>query len=117
MALIKRLLLLLIVLCGLVLGVWFSVENAQPLQVTLLGFSLPSLSAGVWLALVLLLGAVLGYVVSIFPVLKLKNDNMSLSRKLKRRDREIEKLRKRSAQSSRSNGNASKGTSMTSLAE
>ncbi|MGH1371029.1 MAG: LapA family protein [Cellvibrionaceae bacterium] len=113
MTLIKRLLLLLVLLCGLILGVWFSVENAQPVQVTLLGFSLPQLSVGVWLTAVLLLGAVLGYVISVFPVLKLKNENMSLHRKLKRRDRELEKLRKLPVKSASS----SKGSSLTSLSE
>ncbi len=117
MALIKRLLLLLVLLCGLILGVWFSVENAQPLAVTILGFSLPKFSVGVWLTAVLLLGAVLGYVISAFSALKLKNENMSLNRKLKRRDREIEKMRKRSVQASRSSGGAGKGASMTSSTE
>lgn len=112
MTLIKRLLLLLVLLCGLILGVWFSAENAQPLSVTALGFALPEFSVGVWLTAVLFLGAILGYLISVFPVLKLKNENMSLNRKLKRRDRELEKLRKLPVKQA-----ASKGSSLTSLSE
>ncbi len=117
MALIKRLIILLVLLCGIVLGVWFSAENAQPLSVTALGFPMPELPVGIWLTGVFLLGTGLGYVISVISTLKLKNHNLSLSRKLKRRDRELEKLRKLPVQSSRSAGVATQGSSMTSLAE
>lgn len=117
MALIKRLLILLVLLCGVVLGVWFSAENAQPLSVTALGFAMPELPVGLWLTGVFLLGTGLGYAVSVISTLKLKNHNMSLSRKLKRRDRELEKLRKLPVQSSRSAGTVTKGSSMASLTE
>ncbi len=117
MNLIKRLLLLLIILIGIVLGVWFSADNPQALTVVALGFPLPQLPAGIWLLLMVLIGAVLGYLVSVMPALKLKNENMSLKRKLKRRDRELEKLRKLPLKPARSGGSVAKGTSLTSVSE
>lgn len=116
MVLIKRLILLAVIILGLILGIWFSAENTQPLSVVFLGFPLPEWPAGIWLTFILLLGACLGYLVSLMPALKLKNENMSLQRKLKRRDREIEKLRKLPLQSSRST-KAAKGKALSTVSE
>lgn len=94
MALIKKLVMLVVILLGLILGVWFSAENPQLLTVTVLGFALPQIPAGILLCGVLVIGTALGYVISVLPVFQLKNDNLSLRRKLKRRDKELERLRK-----------------------
>jgi len=94
MALFKRLLLLCLVVLLLVLGLWFSSENTAQVAVKLLGFPVPEVALGVLLLAVLLLGAVLGFVVSLLPLLRLTNRNLSLARKLKRRDLELERLRK-----------------------
>ncbi|NIB42074.1 DUF1049 domain-containing protein [Pseudomaricurvus alkylphenolicus] len=94
MSLIKKLLLISAVVLGLILGVWFSVENSAPLSVVLLGMPMPALSSGIWITGALLLGAGLGYLVSWFATLPLKNENLSLKRKIKRRDKELERLRK-----------------------
>jgi len=114
--LIKRLILLVVLLLGLIVGIWFSAENAQPLAVMFMGFQLPEWPAGIWMSSVLLLGACLGYAVSLLPALKLKNENLSLRRKLKRRDKEIEKLRKIPLQSSGSS-KAAQGKSLGAVSE
>lgn len=91
---IKILLLLFSVSVALILGVWVSLDNPQPVTVVLLGFSMPEIALGVLMTGVLLCGAVLGFVFSLMPTLRLKNENLSLKRKLKRRDKELERLRK-----------------------
>lgn len=94
MALLKRLLLLCLVVLLLMLGLWFSSENTERVAVLLLGFPMPEVALGVLLLVVLLFGAVMGFVMSMLPLLRLTNRNLSLSRKLKRRDLELERLRK-----------------------
>jgi len=94
MAWFKRLALLLLVVALLLLGLWFSAENTARVAVVLLGFPMPDVAQGVLLLVVLLLGAVLGFVMSVLPLLRLTNRNMSLARKLKRRDLELERMRK-----------------------
>ncbi len=94
MAFLKKLLILLMLLVGLALGIWFSIDNPQKVTVTLLGFPLPAVSLGVMIFGVFALGTALGYVISLWPVLGLKNHNLSLKRKLKRRDKELERLRR-----------------------
>jgi|GEM_PF-305346 len=94
MALFKRFVLLLLVVLLLALGLWFSSENTGRVVVLLLGFPAPEVALGVLLLSVLLLGAVLGFVMSLLPLLRLTNRNLSLARKLKRRDLELERLRK-----------------------
>lgn len=91
---IKKIVVLLILVCGLVLGVWFSTENTQPLSIVLLGFPMPAVSSGVLICGVLLAGAIVGYLVSLVAGLKTRNDNLSLKRKLNRLDKELERLRK-----------------------
>jgi uncharacterized membrane protein YciS (DUF1049 family) len=94
MAWFKRLALLLLVVALLLLGLWFSAENTARVAVVLLGFPMPEVAQGVLLLAVLLLGAMVGFVASVLPLLRLTNRNMSLARKLKRRDLELERLRK-----------------------
>ncbi|MBU3071650.1 LapA family protein [Aestuariicella sp. G3-2] len=94
MAFVKKIVLLLILLAGLVVGVWFSTDNTQMVTVSLLGFSAPAMPLGLLICGVFALGTGLGYLVSLLPVLSLKNHNLSLKRKLNRRDKEIERLRR-----------------------
>lgn len=91
---IKGFLFLVLALSALVLGVWISVDNPQQVTVVLLGFSMPQIALGLLVTGVLLCGAVLGFVFSLAPTLKLTNENMSLKRKLRRRDKELKRLRK-----------------------
>lgn len=94
MALVKKVLLLLVLIAGLIIGIWFSTDNMQAVSVSLLGFSLPAMSLGLLVCGTFVLGTGLGYLVSLWPVLALKNHNLSLKRKLKRRDQELERLRR-----------------------
>ncbi|WP_439136318.1 LapA family protein [Pseudomaricurvus sp.] len=94
MALVKKIVLLLVLVAGLVVGVWFSTDNTQMVNVSLLGFGMPAMSLGLLICAVFALGTALGYVISLLPVLSLKNHNLSLKRKLNRRDKEIERLRR-----------------------
>lgn len=91
---LKRIFWLFIILSLLLVGLWFSSENVQPVEVVLLGFSMPKMNVGVLLPLVLLLGALLGFVLSLGPLARLQNRNLSLQRKLGRRERELQSLRK-----------------------
>lgn len=91
---IKKIMMLVILIIGLVLGVWFSTENTLPVQVMLLGFPMPTLSLGLLVCGVLLAGAVVGYLLSLLSAVRLRNDNLSLKRQLSRRDKELERLRK-----------------------
>ena len=91
---IKKIVLLFILVAGLILGVWFSTENTQSVDIVLLGFPMPAVSSGVLVCGVLLLGAIVGYLVSLLSALKTRNRNLSLKRQLNRRDKEIERLRK-----------------------
>lgn len=96
MAWLKKLLILIVLLSGLILGVWFSTENTQPISVLLLGFPMPAVSAGVLLCGVLLLGAVIGFVVSLISGIKLRNEKLLLKRRLARCEKELDRLRKAS---------------------
>ena len=91
---VKALLALILLMAALVLGVWISVDNPEPVSLTLMGFSLPAVAQGVLVTGILLLGAVLGFLISLIPTLKITNDNLSLKRKLKRRDKELGRLRR-----------------------
>ncbi|GAA5316961.1 MAG: hypothetical protein AseanaTS_21650 [Candidatus Pelagadaptatus aseana] len=91
---LKALLVLALVIVALVLGVWISVDNPQPVSLVLMGFSLPPIAQGVLITGVLMLGAILGFVISLIPTLKITNENLSLRRKVRRRDKELGRLRK-----------------------
>ena len=90
----KALLLLLIVLVAVGLGGWLSVDNPQSVALILFGIDLPQMSLGVLVLGILLLGAISGFCVSLMPMLTVSNQNASLKRKLKRRDKELERFRK-----------------------
>jgi uncharacterized membrane protein YciS (DUF1049 family) len=90
---LKRVLLVFLVLVTLVVGYWFNTENSQMVGLTLFGLSLPTSSLGVVTCLTLLVGGALGFFAGLLPILRLTNENLSLKRKLKRRDTELTKLR------------------------
>lgn len=90
---LKRAFWVVLIFTTMAVGYWFNTENTQDVSLTLFGFALPASSLGVMVCLTLLLGSVLGFVVSLLPILRLTNENLSLKRKLKRRDAELTKLR------------------------
>ncbi|BFM16516.1 hypothetical protein R50073_26990 [Maricurvus nonylphenolicus] len=90
---LKRVFWVVLILATMAVGYWFNTENTQDVNLTLFGFVLPASSLGVIVCLTLLLGGVLGFFASLTPILRLTNENLSLKRKLKRRDAELTKLR------------------------
>jgi uncharacterized integral membrane protein len=90
---LKRIFWVLLLFTAMAVGYWFNTENTQAVNLTLFGLALPASSLGVMICLTLLLGGVLGFVASLMPILRLTNENLSLKRKLKRRDAELTKLR------------------------
>lgn len=99
MAWLKKLLILIVLISGLILGVWFSTENTQPVSVLLLGFPMPEISAGVLIAGVLLMGAIVGYLISLISSIKLRNEKIFLKRRLARSEKELDRLRKAAVKS------------------
>lgn len=82
---------LAIVVMGL--GWWISSENEQMVSPTLMGVPLPSWNLGVWLFIMLLVGGVLGYLLSLLSYLKIRSRSLAVQRKLNRCEQEVAKLR------------------------
>ncbi|HEY8384958.1 MAG TPA: LapA family protein [Porticoccaceae bacterium] len=61
----KKLLTGLVLLIFIFLGVWTAQDNAQLVDVTLLGFDVGSLSLGLWLVLSFLAGVVIALVATL----------------------------------------------------
>lgn len=84
---------IILLLFAFLIGIWFALENAQVVPVTLLGFNLPSLSLGVWLLLFTVLGMLLGMIVSLLPVFRLRRQLRAKDRQLVRCEKELKQLR------------------------
>ena len=67
---LKKLLLFAAIVLCLFLGLWTAQDNAQPVDVRLLGFSLPSLSLGLWLLIMLGMGVILGILASLPAIVR-----------------------------------------------
>ena len=105
MQLVRKFAILVVGALGLLLGIWFCVENSQPLVLKVYGFSAPELPVGLIVTLALLTGALLGYIMSLPWLLRTRNRIRSLNRKLRRRDKELERLRGAAAVTPASNNN------------
>lgn len=90
---ILRWLKIALLVLAFLLGLWFALENAQAVPVTLMGLNLPSLSLGVWLLIFTALGTLLGIVVSLFSVLRLRRQLRAKERQLTRCEKELKQLR------------------------
>lgn len=90
---LKILLTGLFILAVLGLGWWFGSENTELVRPTLFGIPLRAWSLGTWLSLMLLIGSVLGYLISLLSYARIKGQNLNLQRKLQRREQEVAKLR------------------------
>ncbi len=90
---VLRWLKIALLVLAFLLGLWFALENAQVVPVTLMGLSLPSLSLGVWLLVFTALGTLLGIVVSLFSVLRLRRQLRAKERQLTRCEKELKQLR------------------------
>lgn len=77
---IKNILMWALILLGIFVGIWIALDNSQVVEVQLLGFSLPSMSLGLWLVIVFVAGVLLGLLASL-PMIA---TSRSESRRLKR---------------------------------
>lgn len=90
---IKAILAVVIAVLVMGLGWWISSENSQIVSPKLMGLQLPSWNLGVWLFIVLLVGGVLGYLLSLLSYLKIQSRSLAIQRKLNRCEQEVAKLR------------------------
>lgn len=90
---IKAILAVIIAILVMGLGWWISSENSQIVSPKLMGLQLPSWNLGVWLFITLLVGGVLGYLLSLLSYLKIQSRSLAIQRKLNRCEQEVAKLR------------------------
>lgn len=90
---ITRLLKISLVLIALLLGILFTVDNAQQVSLTLFGFQLPSAKLGAWLLLAFVLGVTIGFLFSLWPYFAAKQKLLLQERQIKRSEKELNKLR------------------------
>lgn len=93
MKLIKSLLTLVLVLILLLLGVWFTLRNQQPIPLDLLFIKLPDNSLALWLILSLIVGVVMGVLLMVPKLTGYKAKLMSYERQLKQQTEELHKVR------------------------
>jgi uncharacterized membrane protein YciS (DUF1049 family) len=75
------------------LGWWISSENSQMVSPTLVGVQLPSWNLGVWLFIMLLVGGIVGYLLSLPGYIRIRGHVLAVQRKLNRCEQEVAKLR------------------------
>ena len=87
--LVGALFLIAIVVVGMVV----SADNDQIVQPVFIGFHFPQATLGVWLFVALLVGGILGFIVSIVSAFKNLGQKARLARKLKQCEQELNQLR------------------------
>lgn len=90
---IKRIILVIVFVVALVLSITFTSENSQPISVVFFGAALPELQLGLWLMLTLLLGGIVGLLLSFLPLLWGKQTTRAKERKIQQLEKEINQLR------------------------
>lgn len=93
---ITRWLYVVILLVALLFGFLFTLENALPVSVTLLGITLPEWELGIWLLVTLCLGVATGFVVSVLPSWSQGHKLAALKRRNAELEREVQLLRSQS---------------------
>ncbi len=93
MKIIKSLFTLVLVLALLLLGIWFTLRNQQPIPLDLLFLKLPENSLALWLILSLIIGLVLGILLMLPRSAGQKAKLLSQDRQLKQQKEELHKLR------------------------
>jgi len=93
MAKIKALLAVILTIMVAGLGWWISSENSQLVSPYFLGLQLPSWNLGAWMLIMLLIGGLSGYVLSLLSYMKLMNRARTLRRDLARCEQELTQLR------------------------
>jgi putative membrane protein len=77
----------------LVYGVLFSVQNTAQVPLDLLFLQLPEMRLALWIVLAFMVGGLIGIAVSTVGLIRLKSDLVSMRRKLKRSEKELNTLR------------------------
>ena len=90
---IKRILLLLIILAAVILGFKFSIDNGQPVQLLFFGWQLPDIPLGVWVLCALLLGYLLGLLLSFVPNAFNRRSLTMKDNKIQRLEAQLQKVR------------------------
>lgn len=93
MKLIKSLFSLVLLLALLLLGVWFTLRNQQPVPLDLLFVKLPENSLALWLILSLITGLILGLLLMLPWLARYKAKLLGNERLLKQQKEELHKLR------------------------
>lgn len=93
MKLIRSLFTLVLILALLLLGIWFTLRNQQPIPLDLLFIQLPENSLALWLILSLITGLVLGVLLMLPKLASYKARLISHERQLKQQKEELHKLR------------------------
>lgn len=89
----KRLILIVFFLVAIILGIIFTSENDMTVSVLLLGYELPDLQLGLWLLVCLLLGSLIGLVLTLIPRLRHTQQLASKDRKINALQKELNALR------------------------
>jgi putative membrane protein len=90
---VKRLLVLIFLVCVLFFGVLFSIQNTDQIALDLLLVQLPEQRLSLWVLLSFALGGVVGMLISAAAILTLKSQNLVLQRKLQKLQKELGSLR------------------------
>ena len=90
---IRLILLVTVLIATVFVGMVFTSQNDTSISIVVFGYELPSVSVGLWLALSLLLGALIGWCLSLFPVLLFKRSHSAKDKKIQRLQTEINRLR------------------------
>lgn len=84
---IKKLLLIVLCLLAIMIGALFAYENPEKISPIVFGYSLPSLSLGLYLAFILLCGVCMGLMLSFWgsqsKLVRIKVENNRLKKNLK----------------------------------
>lgn len=90
---IKRLLLIAVFAVTILIGVVFTSENNDAVAIILFGFQLPELSLGLWVLIAVLLGAVIGVLLSFLPLVFNRYTRSSKDKKIGQLQKELAALR------------------------
>lgn len=90
---IKRLLLIVLFAVTVLMGVVFASENNAAVALILFGFQLPELSLGLWVLIAVLLGAIIGVLLSFLPLIFNRYTRSSKDKKINQLQKELAALR------------------------
>jgi putative membrane protein len=90
---IKRLLFIALLAVAIIIGVVFTSENNHSISLVVFSFPLPELSVGLWVFIALLVGAIIGLLVSSLPVLFSRYTHSNKDKKILQLQKELNTLR------------------------